>query len=101
MCSFFFILKLFIEKRDFLSVSEKKENTYVEHSNVRSELVSESFRRISNFGASRNISILRFDENDDDDPRIMRRERERRRERDIAIFTYRFIFLIFETVQMI
>ena len=67
-------------------MSEKKENTYVEHSNVRSELVSESFRRISNFGASRNISILRFDENDDDDPRSMReRERERERERDFRV----------------
>ena len=76
-------------------MSEKKENTYVEHSNVRSELVSESFRRISNFGASRNIIILRFDEIDDDDPRIMRRERERRRERDIAIFDVSFYLFDF------
>ncbi len=68
---------------------KKKENTYVEHSNVRSELVSESFRRISNFGASRNINILRFVDDDDDDP-IRRRERERRRERDIAIFDVSF-----------
>ena len=54
-------------------------HTYVEHSNVLSELVSESFKRISNFGASRNINILRF--LDDDDP-LVRRRRSRERERE-------------------
>ena len=55
-------------------------HTYVEHSNVLSELVSESFKRISNFGASRNTNILRFLD-DDDDP-LVRRRRSRERERE-------------------
>ena len=55
-------------------------HTYVEHSNVLSELVSESFKRISNFGASRNINILRFLEDDDDDDPLLRRRRSRERE---------------------
>ena len=70
-------------------------HTYVEHSNVLSELVSESFKRISNFGASRNINILRFleDDDDDDDPLLRRRrsrERESERENGISL-TYLFL----------